>query len=167
MLDSGWFFLYTPVPWLALMYAGAYRHNLSRFVKPFRDRGDLRTWWSVSVFLELMPAEAPEPPRRIWRSGSFIALIVAVVVSLLWLTPIVSWVWYYLALLQIMSALILFLALHHLIGRLPAKPYCDTLPYPRLGSRVRHLRPERRTASSRPKAAAEAPIPQQTNGAGA
>ena len=167
MLDSGWFFLYTPVTWLALMYVAAYRHDLFRVVRPFRDHGDLRTWWSASVFLELIPAEAPEPPRRIWRAGSIVALIVAVVVSLLWLAPIVSWVWYYLVLLQIVSALILFLALHHQIGRLPAKPYSDTLRYPRLGARVRHLRPEKRTASSQPKAAAEVPIPQQTNGEGA
>ena len=165
MLDSGWFFLYTPVPWLALMYVAAYRHDVFRIARPFRDRGDLRTWWSASVFLGLVPAETPEPPRRIRRSGSVAGLVVAAAVSIFWFAPIVAWTWYYLALLQIVSALVLLLALRHQIGRLPAKPYRDTLPYPRLGSRVRHLRPEGPTASSQPKAAAGTQTPRQTNGA--
>ena len=165
MTDPGWFFLYTPAPWLALMYVVAYRHDLSRIARPFRDSGDLRAWWSVCVYLNLIPAEAPEPPRKIWRTGPFIAVLAALPVSLLWLTPIASWVWYYLALLQVASALFLFLGLANRIGRFPAKPYSDTFPYPRLGSRIRHLPTEGRGRSAQQKAAVNATVSPQTGGA--
>ena len=132
--------LYTPLPWLLLMHIAAYRHDLARVARPIRDRGGLRAWWSVCVLLKLIPAETQEPPRRLWREPALLAVIAAGLVSVFWLLPFFPQPWYYQLLLQVGSALILFFALVSRIGRLPLKPYADSLPYPRLGSRIRHLR---------------------------
>jgi len=139
MIEVGWLFVYTPLPWLALFYFTAYRHNLSRIVKPFRDNYDSTAWRSVCKHLDLVRSDAPKPSRRLWKSKDLILLLVAMMISLLGLTIVVSRDWYSPALLQVASAFVLFLVLINRIGRLPSKPYSDTLRYPRLGTRIRHL----------------------------
>jgi hypothetical protein len=131
--------LYTPLPWLVLMYVAAYRHDLARVARPLRDGDGLRAWWPVCVQLRLVSAETPRPQRRTWREPVILATIAAILVSAFWLVPFFPQPWYYQLLLQVISALILFFALVSRIGRLPSKPYSDALPYPRLGSRIRHL----------------------------
>jgi len=48
--------------------------------------------------------------------------------------------WYELCGLQAIAALPFFLLLVSVFGPFPCKPYQDFLPFPRLGTRVRHLR---------------------------
>lgn len=135
-----WLFLYTPLPWLAVMYIVAYRHDLARVVKPFKDHDDLSAWWSVCTYLGLIKASAGRPARRLLRSKSLLAVLVILSLSLILALVHDSPEWYFLALLQAGSSLALLLILVNRIGPLPAKPYRDVLPYPRLGTRIRHLR---------------------------
>jgi len=36
MPDTGWLFLYTPIPSLVTLYFVTYRHDLGRIAKPFQ-----------------------------------------------------------------------------------------------------------------------------------
>lgn len=134
-----WLFVYTPFPWLGILYIAAYRHEPSRVVRPFRDSSNLAAWWSVCTYLGLIPEDAPRPTTRRWVVPYFIAVTAAAAVSLLWMVRFVPLVWYYIMILQVASALILFFVLVRRIGPPPRRPYRDSLPYPRLGTRIRHL----------------------------
>lgn len=144
MNSVGWLFLYTPLPWLAAITVAAYRHDLPRFVKPFRDCHDLRAWWSVCKHLGLIDDGTPRPPRRVWRSKPLWALLTISTVSLIGPSILAPLGWYYyLIAFQTALALGLFLAvIVGQIGPIPYSPYADTLRYPRLGTRIRHLRKE-------------------------
>lgn len=83
MNGVSWLFLYTPFPWLAAMYVAAYRHDLARLTRPFRDNDGLTAWWSVCRYLGLIQADAPRPGRRTWKTPSFLALVAAAAISLL------------------------------------------------------------------------------------
>lgn len=48
MNDISWLFVYTFFPWLAAMYVAAYRHDVPRLARPFRDSDSMTTWWSVA-----------------------------------------------------------------------------------------------------------------------
>lgn len=139
-----WFFAYTPLPWLVAMYVAAYRHDLGRLAKPFRDHDDLRAWWSVCRYLGLIKAESPRPARKLWRSKFLLTILVILGITLILPFARVSLEWYYLTILQAASALALFLILVSRIGPLPTRPYKDVLPYPRLGTRIRHLEKRKR-----------------------
>ena len=143
MNEVSWLFVYTPLPWLAAMYVAAYRHDLARIARPLRDHASLNDWWSVCGHLGLVSADARRPSRRVPEVRLLLALVSSAVVSLLWLAP-VPLAWYYLVAMQAASALPLFLLMVYRVGPLPFKPYRDVLPYPRLGSRVRHLQQRRR-----------------------
>lgn len=162
MNGVGWLFVYTPLPWLASMYVAAYRHELSRFTKPFKDHDNLQTWWSVCRHLGLIEGGATQPARRVWKSKPLLALLAIAFVSLIGPLILAQLGWYYLVLCQIASALGLFLVLVDRIGPLPSRPYTDVLPYPRLGTRVRHLgkgrkfNPAGKSAAPTPKSGGEA-----------
>lgn len=141
----GWLFVYTPFPWLAAMYVAAYRHDLARFAKPLSDRDDPRAWWSVCRHLGLIEGGTPRPTRRVWRNKPLLALLVFTLIDLIAPTILAPFGWYYLVACQVASALGLFFVLVSQIGPIPSRPYADTLRYPRLGTRVRHLWKERRT----------------------
>ena len=57
MVGSDWLFLYSPIPYLIVMYIAAYRHDLGRVTRPFRDRGSLEDWWTVCRYLDLTGEE--------------------------------------------------------------------------------------------------------------
>ena len=132
-------FLYTPLPWLLAMYVAAYRHGLLRFARPFRDRSDPATWWSVCRDLGLIDGSVNRPGESFgfWR---WLALSATVFVSSLWTIIPLQLPWYELCGLQAAAALPFFLALVSIFGPFPYKPYRDFLPFPRLGTRVRHLK---------------------------
>jgi hypothetical protein len=68
MTDTGWLFLYTPVPYLAAMYLGAYRQGLGL------RRYSMGTQWQRTVALEGTPAKPSRVVREILdelaRSGA-------------------------------------------------------------------------------------------------
>ncbi len=135
-----WLFVYTPFPWFGTLYTVAYRYELSRIARPFVDGSSPATWWSVCTHLGLIPADAPRPVTRLRIASYFLAITAAGLVSVLWIMKFIPLVWYYVTILQVASALILFFVLVHHIGPLPRRPYRDVLPYPRLGTRIRHLK---------------------------
>ncbi len=139
MNGIGWLFVYTPLPWLAAVYVAAYRHDIVRLTKPFKDCTDLTAWWTVCTHLGLIKADVPRPARKVWESKTLLALLAIALVSVigpLFLAPLG---WYYVVLCQIASAVGAFPVVVNRIGPLPSRPYADVLPYPRLGTRVRHL----------------------------
>jgi hypothetical protein len=129
--------VFTPLPWLGLMVLAAYRHDLGRIVEPLRDEGGSRQWWSVCASLGLIPSSIKKPPMRPWRPLA--ALAASAAISVLWLYSPVPLLWYELCGIQACSAILLLLLLHNWTGPLPYRPYRDSLPYPRLGTRLRHL----------------------------
>ncbi len=61
MTDSNWLFLYTPIPYLIAMYFAAYRHDLARLVKPFRDGASASEVHHIDQLLELVKTRIGSP----------------------------------------------------------------------------------------------------------
>ena len=140
MTDSAWLFLYTPVPYLAAMYAVAYRHDITRLAKPLHDGASAHEWWSVCGHLGLVGAEA-EPPQRPFLGGTRNLLLIVSSLVIYAIPGLIPLPWYYLCAVQAAVAVPLFILLIlNWTGPFPFKPYRDVLPYPRLGTRARDLR---------------------------
>jgi hypothetical protein len=135
-------FLYLPLPYWAAFVLVLYRHDPSRLFHPVGDDGSLRNWWLVLNYLGLLGAEqvAHRPSRRRELLPYFVNLAVSIGVSLSWVLGIFPLVWYYLIIVQGISGIILTAATMQYLGPPPRRPYVDVLRYPRLGSRIRHLR---------------------------
>jgi hypothetical protein len=135
-------FLYFPISYWGAFVLVLYRHDFSKLFHPFRDDGSLRNWWSVLNYLGLLGAE--NATRRPSRSGELLPYLVylsiATGVSLSWVLGLFSPVWYYLIIVQGVSGIVLTAATMQYLGPPPRRPYVDVLRYPRLGSRIRHLR---------------------------
>ncbi len=156
MTSPVWLFLYSPFPYWAIATFLAYRHDLSRFIHPMRDHGNLKAWWSVCRYLGLIDQiRVPEPSARRGVIPFVACLLASAVASLSWTLRAFPLVWYYLLLAQAMSGLILFAATFWYLGPLPSRPYADALAYPRLGSRIRHLAKVPRSGTYRPPRTAE------------
>lgn len=138
MSSISWLFLYTPLPWLIVMYAAAYRHDLARIVRPLHDSATLSEWWDVCRRLGLIDGSIKRPPQGL-GFRNWLAFFAAVFIESLWAIVPVPLAWYELCALEAAAGLPLFLALASAVGPLPYRPYRDFLPYPRLGTRVRHL----------------------------
>jgi hypothetical protein len=139
--DFGWLFFYTPLPYLAAMYFIAYRHDLARLAKPFRDRSSEAEWYLVCRNLGLVGPDVKPPPRSL-LGGMQNLLLIAASLVIYAVSVFASFVlrWYYLVALQAAVAVPLFLLLvTNRTGPFPFKPYRDFLAYPRLGTRVRYL----------------------------
>jgi hypothetical protein len=135
------FFLYLPVPYWAGFMLVLYRHDLSRLIHSIRDDGSPRNWWSVSNHLGLLdPEKAKRNPGRRDYVPYLVYLIVSTAVSLSWVIRLFPPLWYYLITVQGVSAIVLTTAALQYLGPPPRRPYVDVLRYPRLGSRIRHLR---------------------------
>ena len=142
MVNTNWLFLNTPIPYLAAMYFVAYKHDLGRLVKPFHDRpGTKADWYSVCQQLKLITADVKHPasPRLGGMTNLFLVVasfsVYAVSVFASFFLP-----WYYLCALQAVAAAPIFVLLvMNRLGPFPFRPYRDVLPYPRLGTRVRHV----------------------------
>lgn len=146
MIEFGAVFLYTPFPWLVVMYVVAYRHDIGRFGKPLRDSARRAEWWSVCRHLKLTDDKVSVPPDNLGR-WSWAALVATILISFLWALVPFSLSWYKLAALQAAAALPLFLVLASNFGPFPYKPYKDFLPYPRRGTRARHIERRKRDSS--------------------
>ncbi len=141
MTDSNWLFLYTPIPYLVAMYVVAYRHDLARLVKPFRDLSSAHEWYSVCKHLTLVGPGVEPPSSRFMAGGRNLLLLFAsaVIYAIPGIVPF-SLPWDYLCAVQAATALPLFVGIVlNWTGPFPFKPYRDILPYPRLGTRIRHL----------------------------
>ena len=139
MTDQSWLFLFTPVPYLAAMYFVAYRYDIARLAKPFHDFTSEREWWSVCRRLGLVGVEVgPSKGPFVGGTRNILLLVSSLViyaVPFLFQLP-----WYLLCAVQAAVAVSLFIiVVVNWAGPFPFKPYRDVLPYPRLGSRVRHL----------------------------
>ncbi|MDE1852739.1 MAG: hypothetical protein KGI38_03205 [Thaumarchaeota archaeon] len=159
MPDTGWLFLYTPIPYLAAMYLVAYRHDLGRLARPFRDLSSDSEWYAVCRRLEIFDKNTILLERsRFWDVGNLVPL--AVSFALYIGSAIASFFlpWYYLCAIQAAVAAPLFvLVVLNWTGPIPSKPYRDTLPYPRLGTRVRHVKKDEAKATPAVPATGGAP----------
>ena len=52
-LSALWFFIYTPIPWAAILCVILYRHDLSQLLHPFKDRSSIKDWKSVFCDLDI------------------------------------------------------------------------------------------------------------------
>ena len=149
-MNVGSLFLYTPLPWLLVMYVALYRHDLFRFARPFRDGSDPTMWWSVRRDLGLIDGSVEMPAEHFgfWR---WLAIFAMVFVSASWTMIPLQLPWYELCGLQAAAALPFFLALVSIFGPFPYKPYRDFLPFPRLGTRIRHLKMQVAASPSQPR----------------
>ena len=145
-----WALLYTPLPSLGIMYVLCYRHDLARMARPLVDRTSPAIWWSSCRYLGLVPTSAKRPQKKGGEFLPLLAIPISVTICLLWTAIPLPLAWFDLCALQACASLPLLLLLHHRIGPFPYRPYGDFLPFPRIGTRVRHL--ARRKA---PKANAE------------
>jgi len=147
MADSSWFFLYTPIPYLMAMYLVAYRRDLSMIARQVQDRASKRDWWWVCRYLALIGPGAKEPTKRPWSALLFASLLTSLI-SISWAVIPTHFSWYYLCLLQTVAALPLLLLLIRITGPIPFRPYRDVLPFPRLGTRIRHLKELKETGAT-------------------
>jgi hypothetical protein len=148
MADTSWLFVYTPLPYLAAMYLAAYRRDLGRIARRVQDGATKREWWSVCRYLGLIDADIKKPTMRLWRSPLLVASFLALSISLLWIVIPIHFSWYYLCAMQMVAALPLLLILVRITGPIPFRPYRDVLPFPRRGTRTRHLKELKGTGAS-------------------
>lgn len=157
--------LYFPVVYWTAFVLLLYRHDLSRLRHPFKDQGGASNWWLVLNHLKLLSAgqEKRMPNRRKQFIPYITCIAASSVISLSWVLRIFPPLWYYLIITQGIAAIILTAAAMQYLGTPPRKPYVDTLRYPRLGSRIRHLgrlSVEKREQSLESKPAVAAPAAQ-------
>jgi hypothetical protein len=134
-------FLYTPFPYWGVFVLVLYRHDLSRLFHPFRDDGSPIKWWSVLNHMGLLGTGKAARPRSIRGVLPYLALFaVSAVVSLSWTFGLFPPFYCYLIIVQGISAIILAASTIQYLGQPPRRPYVDVLRYPRLGSRIRHIR---------------------------
>ena len=141
MTDSGWLFLYTPLPYLGAMYFLAYRHDLGRIVRPFHDLSNNPEWYAVFKHLDLVGTDLKSPKRPLLGDTRNLLLAVAsFVIYAFSVSASFLLAWYYLCAIQTAVAVPLFILLvANRTGPFPFRPYRDVLPYPRLGTRIRDL----------------------------
>ena len=133
-------FLYLPFPYWAVFVLVLYRHDLSRLFHPFKDDGSPIKWWSVVNHMGLLGTGKAARPRSIRGVLPYLALFaVSAVVSLSWTFRLFPPSYYYLIIVQGISAIILAASTIQYLGQPPRRPYVDVLRYPRPGSRIRHL----------------------------
>ena len=142
MINTSWLLLDTPIAYLAAIYFVAYRHDLARLVKPFHDLPQTKAnWYAVCKMLELEGADV-KPPAAPPMGGTRNLVLLTASASVFAVSIFTSQAlpWYYLCALQALVALPVFVVLVvNRTGPFPFRPYRDVLPYPRLGTRVRHL----------------------------
>lgn len=148
MADLGWIFLLTPIPYLVAMYVARYRHDLGRLAKHVQDRASKRDWWSVCNHLGLISTDIGKPTWRPWKSPTLLAVLLTLLISFSRIVIPIHLTWYYLCLLQMVGALPMLLRLTRITGPVPFRPYKDVLPFPRLGTRIRHLKESNQTGTT-------------------
>jgi hypothetical protein len=148
MTDTYWLFLYTPIPYLTVMYLTAYRSDLGRIARRVQDHATKRDWWFVCNHLGLIGTDVKKPAQKPWKSPLFPAVLLAISISFSLIAIPVHFALYYLCLLQMMGALPVLFALTKITGPVPFGPQRDVLPFPRLGTRIAHLEELKGTVTS-------------------
>ena len=141
LIDSGWLFLNTPLPYLGAMYFLAYRHDLGRIARPFHDLSNSSEWHAVFKRLGLAGTDL-KPPKRPLLGGTRNLVLVVASFAIYAFSVLASFLltWYSLCAIQAAVAVPLFILLvTNRTGPFPFMPYRDVLPYPRLGTRIRDL----------------------------
>ena len=134
-------FLYLPIPYWAASVVFLYRHDLRRLFHPVRDDDSASNWESVLSYLGLLNGQKMSGQTRKREVLPYIYYgFVSTSCSFLWILRVFPAVWYYLVFDQLLSSIVLSLAIVQYLGPPPRRPYVDVLRYPRLGSRIRHLR---------------------------
>ena len=140
MPDFSWLFLHTPFPWLAAMFFVAYRHDLGRMFRPFRDQSRPSDWKVVCVHLGLAGKGTSVANDGRWLVPQFLLIGSSAVISRLQSFLPLPTAWFYMMVVQGAAAVPIFIFIRiYWAGPFPFKPYRDALPYPRLGTRVRNL----------------------------
>jgi hypothetical protein len=122
------------------MCFAAYRRDLARLFRPFRDHACPVDWQSVCDYLGLAGEGTKVADDGRWLLPQLLLICSSAVISRLqWFIPLPP-AWFYMIAVQIAAALPIFIFIRlYWAGPFPFKPYRDVLPYPRLGTRVRHL----------------------------
>jgi hypothetical protein len=143
--------MYSPFVQFFIVYLATYRHEVGRFLRPFREHASIDDWRNVlkSLGVEaILPEKGPEcgsDKRLILTFGITVILsasITLMMVFVLQKTPSLPPL--FRVALSILSQFIpatYFLAFisKWYLGPLPNPPKRMLLRYPRLGSRIRHL----------------------------
>ncbi|MDG7018629.1 MAG: hypothetical protein JRN16_05445 [Nitrososphaerota archaeon] len=130
MTDSGWLFLNTPLPYLGAMYFLAYRHDLGRIARPFRDLSDSSEWHAVFKRLDLAGTGLKSPKRPLL--GGTRNLVLAVASIAIYVVSIFTsffLAWYYPCAIQAAVAVPLFILLvTNRTGPFPFRPTRTSCP---------------------------------------
>jgi hypothetical protein len=131
--------LHLPIPYWFAAVLYLYRHDLAVVFHPVRDEGSPRNWWLVLTYLGLLNGKGKHKPSR--RSEFLPYAVILLLAALASLFSILRpSPWYFLILVQGASGLMLTSFTMLYVGSPSPRPYLDVLIYPRIGSRVRHLR---------------------------
>ncbi|MDG6989475.1 MAG: hypothetical protein JRN21_09210 [Nitrososphaerota archaeon] len=132
-------FLNTPAPYLLMFYVIVYRHDLGRYHHPFRDHDTPRDW--VLVFRKIGVVPKDQPAQAYGTDALKIFPVVFLGLFIWWLGPFLAFgVWYQAIVAQLLSAIVLMSAITRSLGPSANIARRDHMRYPRLGSRVLHLR---------------------------
>jgi hypothetical protein len=143
--------MYSPFLQFFIIYLAAYRHEVGRFLRPFRERASINDWRKVLRALgveAILPEKGPEydsDKRLILSLGITAILSVSLTLTMVFaLQKIPSLPPLFRVALPILSQFIpatyffAFISKWY-FGPLPNQPRRMLLRYPRLGSRIRHL----------------------------
>ena len=125
-------FLYTPLPYWGVFLMVLYRHDLSRLFHPFKDDGSPIKWWSVLNHMSLLgTAQSARRPRSTRGVLPYLVLfVISAVVSLSWTFRLFPPLYYYLIIVQGISAIILTASTMRHLGQPPRRPFVDVLGIP-------------------------------------
>lgn len=158
-LSALWLFVYTPIPWGAVLCIILYRHDLSQLAHPFKDRSSVKDWKSVLQDLGInFTADISDR----YPNARFYILIIALVAgsSLLSSAMILRILAGYASLLnprftmmvsaglQLVSTLPSVFAMQRYFGSFPAAPNKFHLKKRRLGSLLRYKETLEHSSSS-------------------
>jgi hypothetical protein len=143
--------MYSPVLQFFVIYLAAYRQEVGRFLRPFRERASIYGWRKVLKALgveAILPEKGPEcdsDKRLILTFGITVILSVTITLTMVFaLQKALQLPALFRVALPILSQFIpasyffAFISRWYL-GPLPNPPKRMLLRYPRLGSRIRHL----------------------------
>jgi hypothetical protein len=143
--------VYSPVLQFFIIYLAAYRHEVGRFLRPFRERASIDDWRKVLKVLgqeAILPEKGPEydsDKRLILIFGIAVILSMTITLTMVFalqkipqLPPLFGVAIPILFQFIPVTYCFAFISRWYL-GPLPNPPKRMLLHYPRLGSRIRHL----------------------------
>jgi hypothetical protein len=143
--------MYSPVLQFFVIYLAAYRYDIGRFLRPFREQASVSEWKKVLKALgveAILPEKGPDydvAKRLVLTLGITVILSVTFTLMMtfalqktLQLQPL-FWVALPIFLQFVPASYFFSFISKWYIGPLPNPPKRMLLRYPRLGSRIRHL----------------------------